>query len=140
MRAKTSCDKYCLECGDLIDRSATACPRCGARQPDLGESAAAVATVPPADNDHEDDLTPYEVAMGPRVIRSASGRSKLAAALLALFPFTGFFGLHKFYLGQPAAGALYLVFCWTAIPWVIGFFEGIELLAMSEDRFAARYG
>lgn len=75
MCAKTSNDKYCLECGDVIDRSAFVCPRCGARQPDLGEPAAAVATVPPADNDHEDDLTPYEVAMGPRVTGSASPRS-----------------------------------------------------------------
>ena len=131
MRAKTPNDKYCFECGDLIDRDAPACPRCGASQPDIGVQAAPVA-------DAEDDLTPYEVAMGPRPARPrAANRSKVVAALFALF--TGIFGLHKFYLGRPAAGALYLVFCWTFIPAVIGFFEGLELLAMSEDRFAALY-
>lgn len=66
-----------------------------------------------------------------------SGRNRLVAALLALF--LGGFGLHKFYLGQTGLGMVYLLFCWTLIPTVIGFIEGIILLTRSHAEFAARY-
>ncbi len=67
-----------------------------------------------------------------------SGRNKLAAALLAFF--LGGFGIHRFYLGRPVSGFIYLLFCWTAIPAIIGFIEAILLLMMSEDRFEQKYG
>lgn len=64
-------------------------------------------------------------------------RNKTVAAMLAIV--LGGIGLHKFYLGKPGQGALYLVFFWTLIPAVIGFFEGISLLLMSEKNFARQY-
>ena len=67
-----------------------------------------------------------------------SERSKLTAALLAIF--LGGIGLHKFYLGQIGMGILYLLFCWTFIPAVIGLIEGIVLLSISDETFARRYG
>jgi TM2 domain-containing membrane protein YozV len=69
--------------------------------------------------------------------RAASTRSKVVAGLLALF--LGGLGIHKFYLGKGGLGVLYLVFCWTFIPAIIGFFEGIILLVMSDESFAAKY-
>jgi len=68
---------------------------------------------------------------------SSGGRSKLAAGLLALF--LGGIGVHKFYLGRPLQGVLYLLFCWTFIPAIIGFVEGLVYLAMSQDAFDRRY-
>ena len=68
---------------------------------------------------------------------SASSKSKIAAALFAFF--LGGFGAHKFYLGQPGWGLLYLVFFWTFIPAIVAFIEFILLLAMSDDRFAEKY-
>ncbi|MBM3151472.1 MAG: NINE protein [Chloroflexi bacterium] len=65
-------------------------------------------------------------------------KNKLAAALLAIF--LGGLGGHKFYLGQIGAGILYLVFCWTGIPEIIGIVEGIIYLTMTDDAFAAKYG
>ena len=65
-------------------------------------------------------------------------RNKVVAALLAIF--LGSFGLHKFYLGRIGWGIVYLVFCWTAIPGIIGFIEGIIYLAMSDERFYQKYG
>jgi len=44
-----------------------------------------------------------------------------AGVLLALF--LGGFGFHKFYLGQPGLGVLYLLFCWTFIPSIISVVE-----------------
>lgn len=68
---------------------------------------------------------------------SAGGKNKMTAALLAIF--LGGLGVHKFYLGQNGMGILYLVFCWTFIPVLIGFIEGIIYLTMTDEAFAAKY-
>jgi TM2 domain-containing membrane protein YozV len=34
-------------------------------------------------------------------------------------------------------GILYLVFCWTYIPAVVGLIEGIVYLTQSDEKFAA---
>lgn len=70
-------------------------------------------------------------------VTAGSDRNKVAAALFALL--LGGIGLHKFYLGRPGQGIIYLLLCWTFIPAVIGFIEGIIYLTMSESDFAAKY-
>jgi TM2 domain-containing membrane protein YozV len=67
-----------------------------------------------------------------------NGKSKLTAALFALL--LGGLGIHKFYLGSVGWGIGYLLFCWTFIPAIIGFIEGILLLVMSESDFNKKYG
>jgi TM2 domain-containing membrane protein YozV len=67
----------------------------------------------------------------------AKPKNKLAAALLAIF--LGGFGIHKFYLGKIGMGILYLVFCWTGVPEIIGIIEGILMLLMSDEAFNAKY-
>ena len=52
----------------------------------------------------------------------------------------GGLGIHKFYLGRVWQGILYLVFCWTFIPALVGFIEGIIYLTMSDRDFEAKYG
>ena len=52
----------------------------------------------------------------------------------------GGFGIHEFYLGKIGQGILYLLFCWTFIPAVIGFIEGILYLAMTDQEFNRKYG
>ncbi|NMP25155.1 TM2 domain-containing protein [Sulfobacillus harzensis] len=64
-------------------------------------------------------------------------KNKLAAGLLGLF--LGGLGIHKFYLGQTGRGILFLVFFWTGIPAIIGFIEGIVLIAQPDDVFNAKY-
>lgn len=44
-------------------------------------------------------------------------------------------GLHKFYLGQPWWGLLYVLLGWTPIPWIAGVAEGIWYLAQEPDVF-----
>lgn len=75
---------------------------------------------------------------GVRQKRAAGARSRIAAALLAFF--LGGFGIHKFYLGRPVWGILYLLFCWTFVPSIIAFVEFIVYLCMSDESFAAKYG
>ena len=65
-------------------------------------------------------------------------KSKAVAVLLALF--LGCIGMHKFYLGKPLWGIIYLVFCWSYIPSIISFVEGIIYLCTSENEFQAKYG
>lgn len=51
--------------------------------------------------------------------------------LLAIF--LGGIGIHKFYENKAAAGVLYLLFCWTFIPLLIAFFEGIRAAFIPAD-------
>ena len=60
-------------------------------------------------------------------------KSKTAAGLLGIF--LGGIGVHKFYLGKVGMGILYLLFCWTGVPAIIGFIEGIIYLTSNDHNF-----
>lgn len=64
-------------------------------------------------------------------------KSKIAAGLLGIF--LGGLGIHKFYMGNIGMGILYLVFCWTFIPGLVGFIEGIVYLASNEHNFCVKH-
>ncbi|WP_269936384.1 TM2 domain-containing protein [Serratia liquefaciens] len=64
-------------------------------------------------------------------------KDKIIAAVIAFF--LGGFGIHKFYLRQNGWGIVYLILCWTFIPAIVGFIEGIWYLLMSEQKFDAKY-
>ncbi len=64
-------------------------------------------------------------------------KSKIAAGLLAIL--LGGFGIHKFYLGKVGMGILYLVFCWTYIPALVGFVEGIIYLCSNDENFQLKH-
>lgn len=68
----------------------------------------------------------------------AGQKSKVTAGLFALF--LGGIGVHKFYLGRPLAGVIYLLLFWTLIPAFIAFIEGLIYLTMSDDAFRRKYG
>ena len=63
---------------------------------------------------------------------------RLAAILFAIL--LGGVGAHKFFLGKVGMGILYLLFCWTCIPGILGLIEGILYLAMTDEEFEAKYG
>lgn len=64
-------------------------------------------------------------------------KSRLTAALLAIL--LGGIGIHRLYLGKWITGLLYMLFCWTYIPAVLGLLEGIYLALMPDHRFNDRY-
>jgi TM2 domain-containing membrane protein YozV len=64
-------------------------------------------------------------------------RNRTAAILICFFG--GYFGIHKFYLGNPILGLLYLFFFWTCIPGIVAFFEFLGLCFMSDREFDARF-
>jgi TM2 domain-containing membrane protein YozV len=110
--------KHCFACANILDVRAELCPRCGVRQPQIPAMQAMVHV-------------PH------RPLPVHTSKSKVTAGVFALL--LGGLGIHKFYLGQVAAGILYILFCWTFIPGIIAFVEGIILLTMSDDDFARKY-
>ncbi|MGB3224340.1 MAG: zinc-ribbon domain and TM2 domain-containing protein [Desulforhopalus sp.] len=110
-KTKALDEKFCSECGATIKAKAEICPKCGVRQ--MSSPNSLTATAP-------------------------NGKSKIAAALLALF--LGGFGIHKFYLGQVGTGIVYLLLFWTFIPTIIAFIEFIILLTMHDETFNQKYG
>ncbi len=65
------------------------------------------------------------------------GKRRLIACLLAVL--LGNFGAHKFYLGERDAGFVYLLFCWTLLPWLIALFEAVHYSQMSMVTFNLSY-
>jgi len=63
-------------------------------------------------------------------------KNRTFAAVLAfsgiVIPFTGF---HKFYLGQPRWGIVYLLLWWTPIPHIASVIEGFWYLAQGSEEF-----
>lgn len=74
---------------------------------------------------------------GVRVGRKKGTKTKTTAAILAFF--LGGLGAHKFYLGRPLWGIIYLLFFWTLIPALIAFIEIFILLAMDEEKFDEKF-
>ena len=58
-------------------------------------------------------------------------------ALLAIF-LCGL-GAHKFYLGKTKWGIIYLLFCWTWIPLIMGVLSGVKYLLMSDRQFEDKF-
>jgi TM2 domain-containing membrane protein YozV len=67
-----------------------------------------------------------------------SRNSQTMAVLLAMFG--GFFALQYFYLGDRRRGFRYLVFCWTAIPMLIGLYDTVKFARLDAQQFDAQYG
>jgi TM2 domain-containing membrane protein YozV len=51
----------------------------------------------------------------------SAAKNEVVGVLLSLF--LGHFGVHKFYMGENGWGVVYLLFCWTGIPTILGFIE-----------------
>jgi len=89
-------EKYCTECGAIINTKAEICPKCGVRQPFQSI---------PITNEQTDQ------------------RNKWIITLLLCW-FLGLFGIHRFYTGHTAIGVVQLLTLggcgiWTIIDFVI---------------------
>jgi TM2 domain-containing membrane protein YozV len=62
-------------------------------------------------------------------------KNRSVAAVLAFSGTLTVSGLHKFYLGQPLWGMVYVLLSWTPIPKVASAIEGVWFLAQDEDTF-----
>lgn len=64
-------------------------------------------------------------------------KSKTTAGILAIL--LGGLGIHKFYMGKIGVGIVYLLFCWTYIPAIIGVIQGIMYLTSNEHNFQVKH-
>ena len=64
-------------------------------------------------------------------------KTKTPAVILALL--FGSLGIHKFYLGRTFAGVMYLVFCWSFVPFILSLYDAFFYIIMPRDVFDGRY-
>lgn len=126
-------DRVCPQCGAPIDPNATECKFCGEKL--AVQQAAQQGYVQPQQPQTQvviQQAVPQQVYVS-GINPSWPVKSKVAAGVLAIF--LGGLGIHKFYLGKIGMGILYLVFCWTYIPAIVGFIEGIVYLCSNDENF-----
>lgn len=127
-------DRVCPQCGAPIDPGATECKFCGEKLvvQQVGSQVQAQPVTQQAAPQPAPQQTPqpvYVTGINP----AWPIKNKIAAGILAIF--LGGFGIHKFYLGKTGMGVLYLLFCWTYIPAIVGFIEGIIYLCSNDENF-----
>jgi len=67
------------------------------------------------------------------------GLEKSRSISVGLALVLGGIGAHRFYLERPGKAFLYLLFCWTGIPSIIGLFEAVKYIRMDEEEFHRRF-
>lgn len=130
-------ERVCPQCGAPIDPGATECKFCGekivtqqaAQQINTQQMAFTQQPQPQVIIQQAAPQQVYVTGINP----AWPVKSKVAAGVLGIL--LGGIGAHKFYLGKIGMGILYLVFCWTGIPEVVGFIEGIMYLCSNDENF-----
>jgi TM2 domain-containing membrane protein YozV/DNA-directed RNA polymerase subunit RPC12/RpoP len=116
--------KYCHECGAVINAKAVICPKCGVAQPRRDEHPAA---------DYDEGY-------------SEAKSNRIAAGIIGIM--LGALGIHKFILGYPTAGVIMLLVSILGtclyglgplVMCIIGFVEGIIYLTKSDQEFYRTY-
>lgn len=122
-------ENKCPQCGAPIDPGATECKFCGEK---LAVQQAAQQVQQPQPQVVIQQAAPQQVYVT-GINPSWPIKNKIAAGLLGIF--FGAIGVHKFYMGKIGMGILYLCFCWTGIPAIVGFIEGIIYLCSNDENF-----
>lgn len=73
----------------------------------------------------------------PQTPKTIVKKNKCVAACLAIF--LGFWGAHRFYLGETRAGVICAIFSWTYIPFLFSLGDFVRFLFMSEKVFDEKY-
>lgn len=132
--------KNCPSCGAPIALDTTECKYCGekiaASQPQY-QAPQAPQYAPPQAPQYAPPQAPQYAPPQYAPVANPSGKSKTTAGILAIL--LGGLGVHKFYLGRIGKGILYLIFCWTYIPAIVGLIEGIIYLTSSDEKFYTKY-
>ena len=147
---KQADQKYCHACAQLIHIDAVHCTSCGAPRQKSQSQGIVSERVDPLTNLNSAFCVgcgqsmhvtakscPKCGALSPNSSPAAGSKDKNIAGLFALL--LGGIGAHHFYLGNIILGLLYLIFCWTFIPLIVGFIEGLIYLTQSEESFARKY-
>ena len=125
-------NNLCPQCGAPASAGTSTCEYCGAA---LQQS---VQPQPQPQPQPQQERVVYVQQNSVHPERATwPNKSKIAAGILAIL--LGGIGVHKFYLGQTGKGVLYLLLCWTYIPALISFIEGIIILCSNDENFQLKY-
>lgn len=114
-------DVYCTRCGAKYPETAAVCPSCGLPNPAC------------ASNNRV-----YRDAVDGAFENGPSGKSRGVCAILAIL--LGNLGIHYFYMGKPLPGIVFLLTCWSTIPWIISIIQGVMMLcSMTQEEFEKKY-
>lgn len=119
--------KKCPFCAEDIQGGAVKCRYCGSWLD--GRLQREVMAPPPS-------MPVVAYAPAP-VVPPQNVPNKGTAIALALI--LGGLGVHKFYMGNTGMGVLYLLFCWTLIPAIGAFIEGIIYASESDAAWIRRF-
>ena len=129
----------CPQCGAPLDPGVTECKFCGEKI--ATQQAAQAVQMQPQSSTVQPQVIIQQAAPQQVYITGINPswpvKSKTAAGLLAIF--LGGIGIHKFYLGKVGMGILYLAFCWTGIPAILGLIEGILYLCSNDENFQLKH-
>lgn len=127
----------CPQCGAPLTDGVAKCKFCGetiaqqaVQQPVQQQPQVIIQQVPQQNYQQQGYQQP---AGDPSINPNWPVKNKTTAGILAIL--LGGLGIHKFYLGKGGLGVLYLLFCWTYIPGIIGLIEGIIYLTQNERDF-----
>jgi TM2 domain-containing membrane protein YozV len=127
----------CPQCGAPLSADTSTCEYCGEKIVSAAD-AADLRTAPNPEPQVTVNVNPNVVNNDPYGINpNWPVKSKVAAGVLGIL--LGSLGIHKFYLGKIGMGVLYLLFCWTAIPGIIGLVEGIIYLCTDDYTFQLKH-
>lgn len=122
----------CPQCGAPVDSIASSCKYCGENFAPQHVQQQPIQQAP------IQQPVLQQQQYNPSVINpSWPIKSKVVAGLLGIF--LGGLGIHKFYMGKIGMGIVYLIFCWTYIPAIIGFIEGIVYLCSNDHNFQVKH-
>ena len=122
---------FCPQCGAPAPENSTKCEYCGAALATAAKTTATQSAPQP-------QVVYAQQPQGANPERANWPiKNKIVAGILALL--LGGIGVHKFYLGQKGKGIMYLLFCWTYIPGILGFIEGITILCSNDENFQIKY-
>lgn len=137
-------ENKCPSCGATIDVNSSECKYCGEVIPGVQQQqykqqyqAPPQGQVPPQYGAPQYGSPQVQQIFVQQPSEPINTKSKIAAGILGIL--LGGIGVHKFYLGRIGMGIIYILFCWTYIPAIIGFIEGIIYLTSSDEKFYAKY-
>lgn len=136
---------FCSACGSANPAATQFCPKCGTANLNSSVGAPAApqqtfaAPAPTYGQPQQSFTAPQQNFSQPGFQQQAPSygpapKSRVTAGLFALL--LGGIGVHKFYLNKAGLGVLYILFCWTFVPAVIAFIEGIIYLTQDDATFS----
>ncbi|MBR2576425.1 MAG: TM2 domain-containing protein [Firmicutes bacterium] len=131
-------EKFCPNCGTPVTEEIKFCPNCGIRVEALFDEERQQQYTrqgPAMDEGQAADQAYYYSMNG--VDPNWPVKSKIAAGVLGIV--LGGLGIHKFYMGRIGLGIVYILFCWTGIPSIIGLVEGIIYLCTDDLTFQLKH-